>query len=172
MQGKKYDAATKEQALAMLAVSTSIQEVSDKLQIPFSTLKTWKDAAEKNNDEFVKLRNEKKKAFIDDAWDIISDANKLMKIKLRRALTQEENLDAALEEMEDSMDWEDKKERAKRLNVINKINSLKIENVGSLASIAGTMYDKQALANNEKTMNIGVESLESLIKKVEGDSAY
>ena len=60
MQGKKYDAATKEQALAMLAVSTSIQEVSDKLHIPFSTLKTWKDAAEKDDDEFVKLRNEKK----------------------------------------------------------------------------------------------------------------
>ena len=38
MQGKKYDAETKEKALAMLAVSTSIQEVSDKLHIPFSTL--------------------------------------------------------------------------------------------------------------------------------------
>ncbi|MBQ7307116.1 MAG: hypothetical protein IJW82_01140 [Clostridia bacterium] len=40
--------------------------------------------------------------------------------------------------------------------------------LGKLTTIIGTMYDKQALASNESTMNVGV-TVEELLKNLEGD---
>lgn len=170
MQGKKYDAATKEKALALLAVSTSIQEVADKLNIPFSTLKTWKDNAEKENDEFVKLRNKKKKEFVNNSWNIIGRAQELLKRRIDRALDNEDQLDQLVNEIT-QLEGEDLSQDQRKA-LYKKMSVIKIDDVSKVATVLGTLYDKQALANNERTANIGVESLETLIKKVEGDSAY
>ena len=51
------------------------------------------------------------------------------------------------------------------------IKSGKAIDLGKLSTIIGTMYDKQALANNESTANIGI-TVEELLKKVESDSEY
>ena len=90
-QGSKYTDEQKEQALAMLT-TMSFKAVSESLKIPERTLRDWKDTEEKINPEFAKLRNEKKKAFVEKAWSIMEKANQLLERKLDRALNKEKEL--------------------------------------------------------------------------------
>ena len=51
--------------------------------------------------------------------------------------------------------------------------AIKVEDVGKLATMLGTLYDKQALANNEATSKVdGVIRIEDIIKKAEGKSDF
>ena len=166
-RGKKYDAATKEKALAFMAASNNLEETSRQLNIPVTTLHTWKTKAEKESLEFVELRNKRKQGFINDAWDGIDKSKRLLLRKLERALTDEEKLDALLAEFE-SLDKELSKEQ--RSAMYKKFAALKLEDIGKLTTVLGTLYDKQALASEEATSIIkGTITLEDYVKKVEGD---
>ena len=83
-QGKKYDELTKEKALAMLAVNNNVSEVARQMKLPTTTVADWKRAAEKT-DDFVKVREEKKKEFIQTAWRIIEKGSKILDRKLTEA---------------------------------------------------------------------------------------
>lgn len=169
MQGSKYTDEQKEQALAML-VTMSFKEVSQKLNIPDTTLRDWKSNEEKINPEFVKLREEKKKAFVEKSWSIIEKANQLLERKLNRAINKEVELDMALEALDEDTDWGNKKEKETYLRVARKVDSLKMENIGQLSTVIGTLYDKQALINKEATVNHGAtDNLEGLLKKLSGE---
>ena len=169
MQGSKYTDEQKEQALAML-VTMSFKEVSQKLNIPDTTLRDWKSNEEKINPEFVKLRAEKKKAFVEKSWSIIEKANQLLERKLNRAINKEVELDMALEALDEDTDWGNKKEKETYLRVARKVDSLKMENIGQLSTVIGTLYDKQALINKEATVNHGAtDNLEGLLKKLSGE---
>ena len=168
-QGSKYTDEQKEQALAMLT-TMSVKAVSENLNIPENTLRDWKKNAEKTNPEFVELRNEKKKQFVEKAWNIMEKANQLLERKLDRALTKEKELDDALDELYEETDFEKKKDREKYLRVARKVDALKMENIGQLSTVIGTMYDKQALINKEATVNHGADtSLEQVLRNLQGE---
>ena len=168
-QGSKYTDEQKEQALAMLT-TMSVKAVSENLNIPENTLRDWKKNAEKTNPEFVELRNEKKKQFVEKAWNIMEKANQLLERKLDRALTKEKELDDALDELYEETDFEKKKDREKYLRVARKVDALKVENIGQLSTVIGTMYDKQALINKEATVNHGADaSLEQVLRNLQGE---
>lgn len=91
MRGKKYDTETKERALAALAVSNNIDELSREMGIPSNTLRQWKKDAEKSED-FVELRKEKRAEFVERAWETIGNALKLADRRIKNALESGEEL--------------------------------------------------------------------------------
>lgn len=94
MRGRQYDTLTKEKALAAIATSNSLMEVSRELNIPVSTLESWKKEALAKDDEFARFRNEKKADFIRTAWRIIEKSSRLIEKKLTAADEGVENIDA------------------------------------------------------------------------------
>lgn len=200
-RGQKYSDEIKEQAFALLAVNNNVREIARKLKVPYTTLKGWekeflkqslpqgeteepieepKTKSEKQtsvvtnvtnniNKNLVQLRNEKKKEFIGSAWGLIDTGMQILTKRLERALDSEHELDELVYEMRTS--GELTPEQVKEL--YRKLALIKIEDPGKLATIIGTMYDKQALANNEPTSKIdGSLRIEDMIKKVTGTSDF
>lgn len=175
-RGKKHNDDIKEKALALLAVNNNVQDVANQLGLKYSTVKTWEKKALKSSEEgeeesdLAKLRNKKKEEFVEKAWNIIEKANQLMERKIDRALTKEQELDAALEELGNQTNWNNKKDKETYFRVARKIDALKMENISQLSTIIGTLYDKQALISREATVNHGIDSsLEEKLKQLSGD---
>jgi transposase len=163
-KGKKFNDDIKEKALAMLATNNNTREVAKTLGIKESTLRTWR--SNPNNDEFAKLRQKKKKEFVEDAWRNIELAQEILSRRLERAVAHEVTLDLMLEETLKETTGADAKKAIR-----NKFSTITLEDVGKISTILGTLYDKQALAVDEPTVNVGGK-LEDLIKKVEDKSEY
>lgn len=196
-RGKKFNDDIKEKAFALLATNNNAKVVADTLGLKYTTVKTWekkflKEAEEQqkakaeaeNNQEaedkqdtnlrtenLVELRNKKKKEFVDSSWNIISKAQTLLERRITRALENEDELDNLVSEIE-QLDYKDlSQEQRKALH--RKMAAIKVEDVGKLATMLGTLYDKQALANNEATSKVdGVIRIEDIIKKAEGKSDF
>lgn len=154
-QGKKYNDDLKEQAFALLSVNNSVQYVAEQLGVPRSTVSTWKIALDKKikegnltNDEvnLVKLRQKKKEEFIEQSWNNIELASKIIHKKLMRAYFKEDELDLVLEEALKETAGSDR-----RKVLVNNIASMKLDDIGKISTTMGTLYDKQALANGEAT---------------------
>ena len=196
-RGKKFNDDIKEKAFALLATNNNAKVVADTLGLKYTTVKTWekkflKEAEEQqkvkaeaeNNQEaednqdtnlrtenLVELRNKKKKEFVDSSWNIISKAQTLLERRITRALEKEDELDSLVTEIE-QLDYKDlSQEQRKALH--RKMAAIKVEDVGKLATMLGTLYEKQALANNEATSKVdGVIRIEDIIKKAEGKSDF
>ena len=134
-QGKKYNDDIKERAFALLACNNSVAEVARSLNLPYSTVKTWKDkylakseelAQKKENGEqsdeldLVKLRQQEKEKLIRNAWRIIGKSQTLIERRIDKAL---DNPDTPECEM----------------------------GVRELSTVLGTLYDKASLAAREPT---------------------
>lgn len=167
---KSYTEEDKQKAMALLAVK-SLSQVSKELIIPKTTLLYWqkefdKNATEQNEPTIEQLRTNKKKEFADKAWKSINKIQTLLERRLERAVQSEDKIDELLLEILE-LDGKDlTKDQRKAL--YQKISSIKVESVKELAVVLGTLYDKQALANNESTQNIS-GTIESVIKQIEGD---
>ena len=166
-RGKRIDDETREQAFALLATNHGAAYVADKLKIPYSTVKTWEkkwlEEAKKNADKGGKkgkksleeLRSEKKESFVFSAWRSIEKATNLLEHRIDRALFNEMALDKLLEI---ALDADISKLSQTEKNAIcSRLASLKLESTRELATVIGTLYDKQALANKEPTVNVGGE---------------
>lgn len=178
-RGKKFNDDIKEKALALLATNNNAKFVADKLGLKYTTVKTWeKKFLEQSNTgnvpqdkDLVALRKKKKAEFVDNAWEIIEKTQSLLMKRIERALDSEDKIDQLLEEilLLDNKDLSQEQRKA----LYRKISTIKVEDVGKIATVLGTIYDKQALASNEPTSRVeGNIRLEDLIKKVEGDSDY
>lgn len=196
-RGKKFNDDIKEKAFALLATNNNAKVVADTLGLKYTTVKTWekkflKEAEEQqkakaeaeNNQEaedkqdtnlrtesLVELRNKKKKEFVDSSWNIISKAQELLERRITRALENEDQLDDLVKEIE-QLDYQDLNQEQRKA-LYRKMAAIKIEDIGKLATTLGTLYDKQALANNEATSKVdGVIRIEDIIKKAEGKSDF
>ena len=178
-RGKKFNDDIKEKALALLATNNNAKFVADKLGLKYTTVKTWeKKFLEQSNTgnvpqdkDLVALRKKKKAEFVDNAWEIIEKTQSLLMKRIERALDSEDEIDQLLEEilLLDNKNLSQEQRKA----LYRKISTIKVEDVGKIATVLGTIYDKQALASNEPTSRVeGSLKLEDLIKKVEGDSDY
>ncbi len=182
-QGKKYNDDLKERAFALLACNNSVAYVAKELQLPYSTVKTWEkkflaqseelarqekerkesgstnDEVAKLNDELdlAKLRKKKKEEFVESAWTLIGKCETLIERRLSRAIESEYEIDMLLDEII-QLDHKDLTE-TQRKALYSKISAIKIENVKELAVVLGTLYDKQALADNKATQNINVTGI-------------
>lgn len=151
-QGKKYNDDIKEKAFAMLAECNNASEVARRLGLKPSTVQTWKEKWEKEGDNegsLVRLREDKKKEFVDDAWNIIWKANSLLARRLDRALESENEIDEIIDQVamagQATLSHEEKKA------LFSKLRTIKVDDIREIATVIGTIYDKQALANKEAT---------------------
>ncbi len=173
MRGQKHSEALREKALALLATNNSLSEVSRLLHISVSTLQTWKNKHE-NDKDFVNLRNKKKEEFVNSAWKLIEDSVKVAQERVSRELAVEESVDKIAEIIKKNANDIDKETGVgwfELLDLIEKLKTCKNFKLSELSTLIGTMYDKQALANNESTVRVDVK-LEDLLKRVEGKSDY
>lgn len=155
----------REKALALLAIKPPMR-VAEETGIPYTTLRDWLAERCKEDPTFVDYRNKKKQEFVDNAWEIIETGNKLLKTKLERALTAEEQINDILAKARESSEL-DKEDVA---NLVKYLGKLNVDNMGQVTTVIGTLYDKQALINKESTVNHGVDSnFEKLLKSLQGE---
>ena len=124
------------------------------LGLPRSTVKSWKEAFDKEaeesgEDNIAKLRQKKKEDFINDAWKLIDLSKGVLEKRLTRAMDNEEALDELVEEIS-KLDYKTLTSQ-QRQALYMKLAKIKVDDVKSLATVLGTLYDKQALANKEAT---------------------
>ena len=134
-QGKKYNDDIKERAFALLACNNSVAEVARALNLPYSTVKTWKNnylakseelAQKEENGEhsdeldLAKLRKAKKEELIRNAWRIIGKSQMLIERRIDKAIDNPDDPECEM-------------------------------GVRELSTVLGTLYDKQALASKEAT---------------------
>lgn len=163
MKGKPHTDEERIKAMEMLSIMT-LAEVSRQTGIPKTTLIGWKNgrvqSANEDRTMYEQLRTKRKQEFIEGAWDCIDKAKQLINRRLTRALTQEDAIDDLLEAAEqeiDEMDCPQQRKAALRKSVAQRVASLKLEDLKELSVTLGTLYDKQALANNEATVNAGIK---------------
>ena len=153
-KGQKYNDDIKEKAIALLTVNNSVSYVARELGLPRSTVKSWKEAFDKEaeksgEDNIAKLRQKKKEDFIKEAWGLIDLAQGVLEKRLKRARDNEESLDELVDEIS-KLDYKTLTSQ-QRQALYMKLAKIKVDDVKSLATVLGTLYDKQALANKEAT---------------------
>ncbi len=156
-KGQKYNDDIKEKAYALLAVNNNVSFVAEKLGLPRTTVKSWKEAYDKKAKErgeetIAELRQKKKEEFVEDAWGLIGKIQTLLERRLNRAIESENVIDELLNEIL-QLDYKDLT-TPQRQALYKKISTIKVESVKELATVLGTLYDKQALANNEATQRV------------------
>ena len=105
-------------------------------------------AAEKEKKRKETLVANKKK-FSNDSWDNISKAQKIINRRLDRALKQEGAIDEIVDIVLNAKDEELSEEQKKSL--LHKLRKIRVDDVRDVVVVIGTLYDKQALANDEAT---------------------
>jgi hypothetical protein len=151
-RGKKYNDEAKEKALAMLATNNNMEEIARELNIPKSTLCTWKKQHE-DDEEFEQLRMKKKSEFISKAWESIEDALKLGNKRVKRALEHEAELDKIIELLIEDNELSN----ITKQSLIQKLKALQVQGIRDISTYIGTLYDKAALAAGEATVNTDME---------------
>lgn len=119
--------------------------------------------ANKDKEEFVKLRNEKMTEFSGRASEIIQKGLTLLDRRLDRALNSEEALDVLIDEIFATNKEELTQDEKNRL--VAKVRSLQLQDIKAITTAIGTLYDKKALADGkptERTELVGGEKLSML----------
>lgn len=149
MRGQKYTERERESAFTLLTAGNSISAVAKELGIPRTTIKGWVDRqtdTERLSREEIHKKN--KERFADDAWKTIHAGNELLCRRFERAVRSERELDHLLDELlrgSEALSAEQVKD------LIKKFGELKLLDVGKVAVVLGTLYDKQALIAKEAT---------------------
>lgn len=149
-KGKKTNPEDITKILTSYAITNSYSETSKQLNIPYSTVK---DIVDKNKDteEFVKLREEKKELFSTRANSIIDKALDLLDRRYTTALKNQKVLEELLLEVIATDDEEISNQEKKA--IIRKINKLEINSLSEITTSMGTLFDKMRLATGETTEN-------------------
>ena len=130
------------------------------------------DRREEYLQEMVKKfdKNELKERFLKSSWQILEKSNQLILDRINRANKWDSQIDEILDYIKECVENKQIKDD-KTLKEINiRLSKIKIENLADLTNVVNTMYQKQALLQNESTVNIGVNSsLENFLKEFSGD---
>ena len=149
-RGKKTSPEVVYRIMTSWAVTGNYKETADEVGMPVNTVKGIVER-NKNKDEFVKVRNEKKADFAEKASDIIDKGMELLEKRLNRAIEHEDDLDELIDEIFIS----DKSEisQDEKMRLVNKIRHLQLQDIKAITTAIGTLYDKRALAKGEATEN-------------------
>lgn len=140
----------REQAKAILYLNPDVSEpeLSRQIGIGKSTAHYLKkDIIAEDPDKFESVREEKKKEFIESAWNVVQKAITLANRRFDKALEKEAEFDAIIEEINSDEDMTQKQKQA----LISKLGAVEMANIKDIAIALGTIYDKQALASGEPT---------------------
>lgn len=141
----------------MAAINPSVSGIAKELKLPRTTVKGWleqRDESERADQEALHRQHQER--FVRDAWRIIHAGQETLVKRVERAARHEEELDRMLEQMTacaDSLTAEQTKA------LIRQFRELKIADIGKLAVVLGTMYDKQALIAKEATARVEVSDV-------------
>lgn len=119
--------------------------------------------ANKNKDEFVRLRNEKMSEFSDKASELIQKSLTLLGRRLDTALEREAEFDFLIDEIFSTPKTalsQDEKNK-----IVSKLRSLQVQDIKALTTAIGTLYDKKALADGKptgRTEIIGGDTIDKL----------
>lgn len=140
-------------AFAEYGVCGNWEMVSQKLNIPVSTLKTWWRQHPHDKDEYAEYRREVKKGFIETASKAIENGAELINRRMETALKHQQELDRLLDDVakDDEMTATQKKE------LLAKIRSIELHKLSEISTAIGTLYDKRALAQGQSTENTTIE---------------
>lgn len=147
----RYGDREKELAFALYAVSGNISEVAEKMNIPRTTVSGWLKNA--SPDELEGIRRKQKENFIAEAWEIIGNAQNLIRRRIGRAVKSEDAIDELVFAVEQTPDAELSRDDKKAL--IKKLRLISCEDISKVAVVMGAMYDKAALASKEATAILG-----------------
>ena len=140
-------------AFAEYGVCGNWEMVSQKLNIPVSTLKTWWRQHPPDKDEYAEYRREVKKGFIETASKATENGAELINRRMETALKHQQELDRLLDDVakDDEMTATQKKE------LLAKIRSIELHKLSEISTAIGTLYDKRALAQGQSTENTTIE---------------
>ena len=177
----QYTKKEKKEALKRLKTGESASYVARELNIPRSTLIGWKaaeatgaQARKKNagarnspdsstdkakpkikrvNAQSTQEKN--KKNFSKDSWKNIDKAQELLGRRLSRAIDYEKEIDEIvdiiLEAKDEELDYKQK------MTLLNKLKAIRVTDIRDIVVMIGTLYDKQALANDEANEKVALE---------------
>lgn len=167
-QGKKtrYTDEHRETALALYAVNGNIPYVSEQLQIAESTVRDWIRKSNQTENPIAEIRVKKKAEFAEKCWEPITTGVELINRQMETFRDKQGELERILELIEDIS--EDDIPYKKKLQIIKNVEKLARPDMRELTTAIGTLYDKQALAKGEKTVDIGI-TVESYLRNCEGD---
>lgn len=98
---------------------------------------------------------ENKQNFSKASWSNIDKAQTLLSRRLSRAIDYEKEIDEIvniiLEANEEELDYKQK------MTLINKLKAIRITDIRDIVVMIGTLYDKQALANDEANEKLALE---------------
>lgn len=142
-RGSKYSDSIRERALCLLATTASVAEVAKILDLPKTTVNTWKKSAEENDADYNEHRAKRKRQFVDKAWSIANKATDLINQRITRAGENEKEIDKLIDivRLDEDLTEEGKKD------IIKQLRRIKCADLGELVRVVGTMYDKQELAS-------------------------
>lgn len=151
-KGRKYPDEIREKAYALLASGNTCAYVATELDLPESTVRGWKKTKYTQSDEenLVELRAKKKEEFVRKAWRSIALSQTLLERRLERAVEQEASIDDLMR-LVDSSARETGLSEAGKKALLNNVAQLRCDDLGKIATVLGTLYDKQALAMKEAT---------------------
>lgn len=161
-KGKKTDNETIYKVMLSMFSTNNLSETARQLDMPVTTVeKIYKDNKEK--EEFVKLCNEKKDEFVENATRIINKSTELLERRLDMALDQQDELENMIEEIWDIDKSELNETRKKTL--VNKLTKLQLNNLSEITTALGTLFDKRNLMEGKSTVNTDITI--KMDKKVE-----
>lgn len=150
---RKYTDADREMAFAEYGVCNNWETVSQKLNIPVSTLKTWWQRHPPDMDEYAEYRREVKKGFIETASKAIENGAELINRRMETALKYQQELEGLLDDVSNDEDMTVPQKKA----LISKIKALELHKLSEISTAVGTLYDKRALAQGQSTENTTIE---------------
>ena len=147
-QGVELDLLTQEKIKALYAEGRSKNYISNKLQLSRSTVKKYVEAEETELDE---LRQQKKREFIDEAWEDIRAAQYLGRQKIKLATVAAEGFQEKVDELVDLLKENEKTNGRDIVELIRALSSILNIPLSHVGTYLGIIYDKQALAAGEAT---------------------
>lgn len=162
-RGKQTPPETIYKVMMSWAVTNNYSETARDLGMAMTTVeKIVKD--NKDKPEFVKLCDEKKKDFADNATKIIDKGLRLIDRRLSLALDKQDELDKLIDEIEKCGD--DELTYQQKVSAINLIRETQIQKIKDITTAIGTLYDKRALARGESTQNVDFATNSETIGKL------
>lgn len=147
-RGVKTDSQMEANIMASYALTNSYNATAKELGISDTTVKS---VIKRNEEEFGKVKEQKKELFQEKANNIIEKQLKLLDRRVNNALENEDALDEIIE-----MIWnQDKKElnETQKKAIVRKISKMQLNSLSEITTSLGTLYDKMRLAKGESTAN-------------------
>lgn len=163
-RGQKTPEETVYKVMASYAVTNNYSETARQLQLPTATVRSIVKAKE-NDEQFIKLQEEKKLEFSKAASDIIDKGLLLLNRRFDRAIEQEEMLDMFIDEIATTNKVQ--LSAQEKTVLITKLRGLQLHDVKAITTAIGTLFDKKALADGQPTNRVDIIGDDKIAKLAE-----